>query len=195
MITGRKVRLRALREDDLKSALAVMNNPAVTRYLNFMRPWSAAEEKAWLERSMRGDDPTTFTLAIETPDGEYLGATGLMRIDLRNRHAEFGIAIGQPENWGRGLGSEATLLILRHGFEEMNLHRIYLRVFDYNERAQKAYKKFGFVEEGRMRQAHFRHGSWHDVLFMGILAEEFFAKHGRTDNGRVRDANESRPPS
>lgn len=192
MISGRKVRLRALREDDLKNALATMNNPAVTRYLQFMRPWSVIEERAWLERTMRNDDPTSFNLAIETSDGEYVGATGLMRIDLRNRNAELGIAIGRPEDWGRGLGTEATLLVLRHAFEEMNLHRVYLRVFDYNEQARKSYRKLGFEEEGRFREGHFRHGAWHDVFVMGILANEFFDKHGRTDDGKVKDVTEGR---
>ncbi|MGH7724754.1 MAG: GNAT family N-acetyltransferase [Candidatus Eiseniibacteriota bacterium] len=192
MITGRKVRLRSLREDDLKNAFATMNNSAVTRYLRFMRPWSVVEEKAWIERAMKNDDPTLVNLAIETTDGEYVGATGLMQIDPRNRDAELGIVIGRPEDWGRGLGTEATLLLLRHAFEELNLHRVHLRVFDYNERARKSYKKLGFEEEGRLREAHYRHGAWHDVVIMGILAEEFYAKHGKTDDGKVKDMSEGR---
>jgi len=77
--------------------------------------------------------------------------------------------------------------MMRHGFEEKNLHRIHLRVYDYNERGQKSYVKLGFSEEGRQRQAHFRHGAWHDVVMMAILADEFFAQHGRTGDGKVSD--------
>jgi diamine N-acetyltransferase len=187
MIPGKKVRLRAFREDDLKNALAMMNNQAVTRYLQFMRPISQVQERAWMESMMRGDHPDAFSYAIDSSDGEYLGSVGLMHIDRRNRSAELGISIARPEEWGKGYGTEAALLMLRHGFEELNLHRIHLRVYDYNARGQKSYAKLGFVEEGRMRQAHFRHGAWHDVVLMSVLADEFFEKHGRSGDGKVGD--------
>ena len=187
MIPGKKVRLRAYREDDLKNALAAINNGAVTRYLQFMRPRSQHEERAWLEGTMRGERPDQVNFAIESSDSEYLGGVGLMHIDQRNRSAELGILIGRPDDWGKGFGTEAAILMLRHGFEEMNLHRIHLRVYDYNVRGIKSYAKIGFKEEGRLRQAHFRHGGWHDVVLMGILADEFFASHGRTGDGKVGD--------
>ncbi len=187
MILGKKVRLRAFREDDLKSAITWINNPVVTRYLTDMRPRSIVEERAWLDRAMRNDDPTAVMLVIETSDGEYAGSVGLMHIDVRNRHAEAGIVIARPEDWGRGLGTEAMQLILRHAFEELNLHRILLRVFTFNERAIKSYVKLGFVEEGRLRENMFRHGAWHDTVLMGILADEYFARHGRTEDGDVVD--------
>jgi RimJ/RimL family protein N-acetyltransferase len=188
MISGKNVRLRAYREDDLKNVMAWVNDPAVTRYLHEMRPRSVVEEREWLERTMRNDDPGSFSLAIDSAEGEYLGGIGLMHIDRRNRSAEVGIVIARPDDWGQGLGTEAMMLILRHAFEEMNLHRVQLRVYDFNERGMKSYAKIGFVEEGRLREALIRHGKRHDVLIMGILAEEFFARHGRTDDGRVGDA-------
>ena len=188
MIPGKKVKLRAYREDDLKNAVVMINNQAVTRFLNVMRPRSLQEEREWLEAAMRNTDPRVVGYAIDSSDGEYLGSVGLMHIDQRNRSAELGISIARPEDWGKGFGTEAAILMLRHGFEELNLHRIHLRVYDYNERGQKSYAKIGFVEEGRLRQAHYRHGGWHDVVLMGILADEFFAKHGRTEDGKVLGA-------
>ena len=188
MIPGKKVKLRAYREDDLKNAVVMINNQAVTRFLNVMRPRSLQEEREWLEAAMRNTDPRVVGYAIDSFDGEYLGSVGLMHIDQRNRSAELGISIARPEDWGKGFGTEAAILMLRHGFEELNLHRIHLRVYDYNERGQKSYAKIGFVEEGRLRQAHYRHGGWHGVVLMGILADEFFAKHGRTEDGKVLGA-------
>jgi RimJ/RimL family protein N-acetyltransferase len=188
MIPGKKVRLRAYREEDIKNAFAAINNGAVTRFLQFMRPRSLQEEREWLEGAMRNEHRDTVSYAIESNDSEYLGGVGLMHLDHRNRSAELGILIGRPDDWGRGYGTEAAILMLRHGFEELNLHRIHLRVYDYNERGQKSYARIGFKEEGRLRQAHFRHGAWHDVVLMAILAEEFFELHGRTDDGKVVDA-------
>ena len=185
MISGKRVRLRSFREDDLKNSLAWLNNPQVTRYLHHMRPWSVAEEKVWIDNLMRNDDPTRTTFVVETSDGEYVGSAGLMHIDLRNRSAEAGIVIGRPEEWGRGMGTEALGLLLRHAFEEMNLHRVMLRVFTFNERGIRSYKKLGFVEEGRHRESLFRHGAWHDTITMAILQHEYFDQHGRTGDGAV----------
>jgi RimJ/RimL family protein N-acetyltransferase len=187
MIPGKKVRLRAIREDDLKNMITWLNNPVVTRHLAAMRPWSVVEEKAWIERAMRNEDPTTISLVIESADNEYLGAVGLVHIDTRNRSAEVGIVIARPDDWGKGYGTEAMVLMLRHAFEELNLHRVMLKVHAYNERAIASYLGVGFVEEGRQRESHFRHGSWHDTVVMGILQEEYFARHGRTEDGLVRD--------
>ena len=192
MIAGTKVRLRAFREDDLKNSVAWLNNPAVTRYLMNMRPWSLVEEKAWLDRVMKNEDPHSATFVIETNDGEYVGTTGLIHIDLRNRSAEAGIVIARPEEWGRGLGTDAMKTLLRHAFEEMNLHRVELGVYPENERGIRSYRRLGFVEEGRLRQAMFRHGAWHDVVVMAILADEYFAQHGRTEDGKVLDASPAR---
>jgi RimJ/RimL family protein N-acetyltransferase len=187
MITGSKVRLRDFREDDLKNSVAWLNNSAVTRFLNHMRPWSLVEEKTWLERIMRNEDPSSSTFVIETADGEYVGSTGLVHIDPRNRSAEAGIVVGRTEEWGRGLGTDAMKTLLRYAFEELNLHRVSLRVYSFNERGLRSYRKLGFSEEGRLREALFRHGAWHDVIVMAILQEEFFERHGRTDEGKVLD--------
>jgi RimJ/RimL family protein N-acetyltransferase len=187
MILGKKVRLRAYREDDLKNSIAWLNNGGVTRFLLHMRPWSIVEERAWIERAMRNEDPANVALVVETADGEYVGAIALMQIDQRNRNAEAGIVIGRPEDWGRGLGTEAMLLLLRHAFEELNLHRVMLRVYTFNERGIRSYKRLGFEEEGRQREALFRHGAWHDVILMAILQHEYFERHGRTEDGGVAD--------
>ena len=192
MLAEGKVRLRAFREDDLKNSVAWLNNPVVTRYLLHMRPWSLVEEKAWIDKVMRNEDKSSATFVVETTDGEYVGVSGLNHIDGRNRSAEAGIVIGRPEEWGRGLGTDAMKALLRHAFEELGLHRVHLRVYSFNERAIRSYVKLGFVEEGRLRQAMFRHGAWHDVVLMAILEEEWFAKHGRTDEGKVLDANPAR---
>ena len=66
MIPGKKVRLRAYRDDDIKNMLAAINNGAVTRYLQSMRPVSQAQEREFLESAMRADDPSNVSFAIES---------------------------------------------------------------------------------------------------------------------------------
>ena len=99
-------------------------------------------------------------------------------IDWKNRKAVQGIFIGEKEYWGRGYGSDAIRALLGFAFREMNLHRVYLSVYDYNERAIRCYEKCGFRHEGRLRKARFSDGRYHDELMMGILREEFEELNG-----------------
>ena len=71
------------------------------------------------------------------------------------------------------LPTEAARTILRFAFEELNLHRVELEVFDFNQRAIRAYEKAGFRREGTRRQHHFLHGGYHDAHIMSILEDEF----------------------
>ena len=67
-------------------------------------------------------------------------------------------------------------LVLKFGFDSLNFHRIYLRVFETNHRAIRSYEKVGFVLEGKMREAQFLNGSYVDVLFMSMLQPEWKMK-------------------
>ena len=64
--------------------------------------------------------------------------------------------------------------MLKYAFEHLNLHKVFLRVYEYNERAIHVYEKCGFRMEGRLRKQRFKWGKYHDVLIMGILDEEYF---------------------
>jgi RimJ/RimL family protein N-acetyltransferase len=86
-----------------------------------------------------------------------------------------GIGIGDPDYWGKGYGTDALRLLVGFGFGQLNLRRISLNVFGYNQRAVKSYLKCGFKEEGRLRQWMLRGGERHDLIFMGILREEWDA--------------------
>ena len=86
-----------------------------------------------------------------------------------------GIGIGEREFWGKGYGTDAMDLILRYAFVELNLRRVSLNVFEFNQRALRSYEKAGFQLEGRQRQVMQREGRRSDILYMGILREEWMA--------------------
>ena len=83
--------------------------------------------------------------------------------------------IGEKECWGRGYGTDALRTLVRFGFEEMNLNRIALDVYDFNERAIASYLKTGFAEEGRRRKDIYRDGRYVDVVMMSVLRAEWEA--------------------
>lgn len=102
-----------------------------------------------------------------------IGLCVLFAIDKVDRKAMFGITIGEKSYWDKGYGQEATKLILDFGFNLLNLNNIMLGVFSYNQRAINCYKKVGFKEIGRRRQARIISGKKYDMVLMDILAEEF----------------------
>jgi RimJ/RimL family protein N-acetyltransferase len=111
----------------------------------------------------------------ETP----IGTTGCYNIDWGHRSGEIGIVIGEKRYRRQGYGTESMKLMLAFGFRELALHRLYLRVFDFNEGALKSYRKCGLVEEGRLREAYYRDGRFHDIVIMSMLSDEFaFSKAG-----------------
>ena len=84
-----------------------------------------------------------------------------------------GIFIGDEQYRGRGIGKEAIHLILDYGFNYLNLNSIQLSVFAFNERAIACYKKCGFKEVGRLREAYYLNGKYYDKILMDILKSEF----------------------
>ena len=171
MIYGKQTRLRRIERQDIPTFVRWFSDPEVREFLVINRPISTAEEEKWFERKLEEEGSEIF--AIETTDGTHIGNIELFSVDERNRHAELGVVIGEKAYWGQGYGSDAICTLLRFGFEEMNLHRIYLRVYEDNARGIRAYEKCGFCQEGRLREANFRQGRYHDELVMGILSHEF----------------------
>ncbi len=97
----------------------------------------------------------------------------IIGIDFKNGNAELIIDIGETTMQNKGIGTEAITVILDYAFKELNLHRIYLNVFSFNERALGLYKKIGFVVEGKARESLFRNCSYYDIVQMGILQKEY----------------------
>ena len=178
MIEGKLVRLRAHELTDLERDYAWINDREVMRYITARYPVSQAEERRWLEEAPASSIPNGVRLAIETREGVHIGNLGLHRLAPEDRHAHLGIIIGDKDYWSNGYGTDAVVTLLRFAFHEMNLNRVALHVFDYNDRAIACYKKCGFQEEARLRDNYYGEGRYCDVLVMGILREEFEDAHG-----------------
>jgi RimJ/RimL family protein N-acetyltransferase len=137
------------------------------------RLFSSKATQKWVEEELEKDPPGMWLFGIRTLTDDAL--IGFVDIDNPSPHgnAFVGIGLGEREFWGKGYGTEAMKLILRFGFCELNLHRVSLSVFEYNQRAIKSYEKAGFRLEGRERESILRDGRRYDVFYMGILREEW----------------------
>ncbi len=177
MIYGERVRLRAIERSDIPTFVRWFNDPEVRQYLLMHAPISTAQEERWfedmLQRQQRREE---FLFTVEARVGDEwvpIGNVGLRRINWKDRRAVLGIALGEKAYWDQGYGTDATHTMLRFAFEELNLHRVELEVFDENVRARRCYEKAGFRYEGIRRQAVFSEGRYHDVHLMSVLREEF----------------------
>ncbi|SJZ94806.1 Protein N-acetyltransferase, RimJ/RimL family [Pilibacter termitis] len=109
---------------------------------------------------------------IDQKTNQCIGNCGFKYVDLLNKTAEVGIFIGNRDFWNRGYGQEALKLLIDYGFQSLNLHSVYLKVFSYNTRAIRCYEKIGFKEIGRRRESLLRGEVWHDIILMDILVGE-----------------------
>ena len=122
----------------------------------------------------REHSPVDDSFAIHLKDDkEPIGVVSLMNISKANASAELSIIVGHPDDRHHGYGAEAIAVLLDYAFEERGLNRVGLSVFEFNEDAIAAYRKLGFLEEGRLRKALRRDGAFHDAILMSVLKEEW----------------------
>jgi diamine N-acetyltransferase len=175
MIYGERIRLRAIERADLPRFVDWLNDPEVLQGLLIYLPLSSQDEENWYE-NMTKRPMDEHPMVIEVEQGEDwlpIGNCGFINIDWRSRSGDVGIFIGEKRLWDQGYGSDAMHLLLRHGFNTLNLNRVALDVYATNLRAIRSYEKVGFVHEGRRRQAIYKDGEYVDILQMSVLRQEW----------------------
>ena len=176
MLKGKLVTLRPVKRSDIAYFLKWFNDPEVIQYLGMYLPMTEMSEEKFIEDlgGSRAQTNAMFVIeATERNESKPIGSTSLNSINAKDHNATFGIAIGEKDYWSKGYGTEAARLIIRYGFEQLNLHRINSGAIGFNERSIRMHKKVGFTEEGRQRQAMFKNGAFHDHVLFGFLRDEW----------------------
>ena len=184
-LVGERVVLRAFAPGDIDAMGAILADPEVLILTGSVHTTSEAGGRAsildsatrqWYET--RAEQPDRLDLAIiGRASSTCVGEVVLNELSPDNDNCSFRILIG-PAGRDRGLGTEATRLIIRHAFRTTTLHRIELEVFAFNPRAQHVYERSGFALEGRRRHAHKFDGKYVDALTMSILRSEYLDADG-----------------
>jgi RimJ/RimL family protein N-acetyltransferase len=175
-LEGRTVFLRRHRPDDLSAVERWYRDPELARLTRYQtRLMGPAEIERFFRSRLLSADALAYAIE-ERRTGQFVGFTTFSALDADNGSVLFHITIGERDAWGRGLGTEAAELMLGHAFERLELHRVGLSVFAYNERAIRSYQKVGFRIEGRLREAILRDGRHWDEVQMGILRDEWLAR-------------------
>lgn len=177
MIRGRRTFLRAAERADVPALVPWFNDQTTMQYLNGRAPLSAAQEERWFEGMLERQGTTDwYFLICRLGDDTPIGTIGLLQVDLTNGSAGCGITIGDPSDTGQGLGTDALEALVDFGFARLRLERMWLDVYDFNERAIRSYEKAGFVREGAARHGAYRDGRFVDVVGMAILRDEWTAR-------------------
>ena len=148
----------------------IVSDPEVTRHLaNWSwRPYGERDAADYVQRL----DPARVAWAIEClEDGAYIGNTGFHELDFRNRNCSWGIFIGPPERWGRGYGTEACRLAVRFAFRQLGMEKVYLHVYEGNDRGRRAYEKAGFRLEGTLPRHVWQDGRFVTAHLMAVYAD------------------------
>ena len=169
-LIGEHVYISPMNVEDAEIYTKWLNNAEITQYLSIHNGLvSIPGERSYIEEFCKHE----FHMCIvKIENDELIGNISLENIDYKNGSAELGIFIGEESNLGKGYGTEAIKLLTTYGFKELRLHSIYLRVYDLNGRAKRAYEKCGFKECGRLHEALFRNKEYHDIVLMELINQE-----------------------
>ncbi|MCL6588446.1 MAG: GNAT family N-acetyltransferase [Firmicutes bacterium] len=170
-LIGVRIRLRPFLIQDLNRMVVWNRDQEVQAYVDCDLPDELDELKVWYQTS-KGDQ-CYWIFAIETMEGDLIGDLELDHICWNRREAELRIRIGEKTFWGKGFGSEAIKLILDYMLIFREFHRIYLRVYNFNQRAIYCYRKFGFKPIGILRR---NSPGWKNIILMELTKADYQKK-------------------
>lgn len=171
---GERLYLRPFEPEDAELVHAWYADAETSRLMGQL-PRSLARRRRDAEAATaEGADGFDFVLCL-LADDRPIGRADIFELHGHDGSASFGLAIGDPDQRGQGLGREAVDLIVDFCFEQLRLERVWLRTDSDNERAQRLYERCGFVHEGRLRHAFYQDGRFQDEIRMAILRDEWEA--------------------
>lgn len=148
------------------------NDPSVSQFMYTTHQISQAEHNAWFDRLQSSDDRRAWIIAM---DGIDVGATFMTGIDHDNSRASWAFYLADPRTRGKGVGSATEYRLLEIAFIEMKLHKLCAEVLSFNSAVFEMHKKFGFTEEGRLKEHWHRDGKWVDVHVIAMFRPTWLA--------------------
>jgi hypothetical protein len=170
MIRGDSVGLRAVDYQDLTKLLEWRNRPEYRCYFRENRELNWEQQKAWFFEKVLKDKNTRMFTMVRLSDGLLIGACGLCYIDWVNGSADFSIYIGHDDLYiDETLAPDAAKTMIRYGFDEMRLHRLWAEVYGFDKQKQAMFKSLGFNVDGVHPETNWHDGQWHDSVYFSML--------------------------
>lgn len=172
---GQNIYLRILEETDIPLTTKWINDPEISEIMGYLPVKPLASQEQWY-KSIANDNSRYIFAVCDKLTNEHIGNVGLGNIDYVHRHCMFNIFLVKRENRSRGIGTEATRLLLNFAFGKLNMNKVHLRTSARFIEANKMYLRLGFVNEGVMRQHYYTNGAYEDKIIYSILKSEYESK-------------------
>ena len=163
------VTIRPITYNDTDNIVRWRNSDFVNKRFLYRAMFTPESHNNWMKNMVETKKVYQFIISCDDKD---VGSIYLRDVDLTNKKAEYGVFIGEKDYLGKGVGQNATKLILDFAFKELNLHKVFLRVLSDNIGAIKSYEKSGFVQEGFFKDEIFSDGKYESVIFMAVFNGE-----------------------
>ncbi len=169
-LIGSKVTLRPGVETDIYLLFKWYNDTELNKLAGWSDSKATADKLRYNMSRSFGYDP--MNLMIDNEEGTPIGTIQLYDFNEQDKSCKLGIRIGDSNYWGKGYGEDAVNTLLQYAFMKIDIYRVTLKVYEYNERAVKCYLKCGFQYEGRTRKSAFIDGKFYDEIIMGALKSD-----------------------
>lgn len=167
-LDSENIYFREISSLDTDNIIKWRNSPHVKQNFIYQKDLTREEHECWLKNKVETGKVQQFII-IEKESNNPIGSVYLRDIDYNNSKAEFGIFIGEKTGLNKGYGTLAAKIIIKYAFNQLELNKIFLRVFEYNSYAVRSYEKAGFIQEGLFKQDICIDNKFYNIIFMGIL--------------------------
>jgi RimJ/RimL family protein N-acetyltransferase len=178
MIVGKKVSLRAVESKDLEQLRDWRNIEGFRKNFREHRELSMLNQQVWFEKMTASANDYMFSI-VNSDTQELIGAGGLLYINWVIRSADYSFYIGKDGQYidQEGYAEEATRLLLKYGFEQLNLNKVWMELYEFDQAKIDFFTgKFAFKKDGVLRQNCFKDGKYHDSFLISLLKSEYSAK-------------------
>ena len=169
-----RVRLDPLSESDVDDILTWVNAPEVVGNIATFSgtAFTRDDELRYIASTRASKSDRVFSARDPTDDG-YIGQVGIHQIHWRSRVGRLALVIAEREKMGQGFGTATAAACIDYAFDELELHKLWLMIFETNTRSEQIYARLGFIEEGLLREEYFHNDGWHNMRRMSLLQSEW----------------------
>lgn len=175
MIKGKHVSLYAIEKEDLQQLRDWRNNPEFRKHFREYRELNLAQQEKWFEEKVVQDNTTLMFSIRRNDDNELLGCCGFVYINWVHRHADLSLYIGWHDAYidKEGFAEESCRLLFDYGFNELCLNKVWTEIYEFDDKKKILYDKFGFHQDGLLRQHYWYDGKWMNSRILSLLLEEY----------------------
>jgi len=175
MLVGKKVSLQAVENEDLNQLKDWRNNTEFRKHFREYRELNMRQQEIWFEEKVV-KDPNTLMFSIrKVDDNQLVGCCGYVHINWVHRHADLSLYTGWQDAYidEEGYAEESCRLLLDYGFNELCLNKVWTEIYEFDEKKKALYDKFGFQQDGLLRQNYWYDGKWWNSRILSLLIREY----------------------